>query len=67
MGGDAGEERRNQRHNNLQAALERMAGEFKDKRSTGVPRGDHHWAHWGYSFGGGETVSRPTKLLTALG
>ncbi|KAG8933462.1 hypothetical protein FRC01_009130 [Tulasnella sp. 417] len=55
VGGECGEARDERRNQNLLTAVEKMATQVKSKKSAGVPRGDHRWAHWGYSYGGGET------------
>lgn len=64
VGGPEGEARWHQQQDRLLTSIERMATEIKSKKSNGVPRGEHRWAHWGYSYGGGETVGHLLVYLS---
>ncbi|KAG8901152.1 hypothetical protein FRC00_008739 [Tulasnella sp. 408] len=56
VGGAGNEERWTQQNADLTRALESLATHMdgRKRESPGVSRGEHSWAHWGYSYGGGE-------------
>ncbi|KAG9011575.1 hypothetical protein FRB90_007156 [Tulasnella sp. 427] len=56
VGGDAGREQWDRRNGDLTEAVEELASHMGSRRTRagGVARGEHSWAHWGYSYGGGE-------------
>lgn len=58
MGGKANEARWDAQNAELSSALEELARKLPSQTGTssGVSRGEHTWAHWGYSYGGGERV-----------
>lgn len=58
LGGPENAERWGQMNLSLTSAVEDLAGKMslRSAASSGVPRGEHAWAHWGYSYGGGEQV-----------
>ncbi|KAG8947699.1 hypothetical protein FRC04_010543 [Tulasnella sp. 424] len=61
MGGAGNEARWDEQNADLTASLETLARNMENRQASapGVPRGEHSWAHWGYSYGGGER--RPTS------
>lgn len=58
VGGKANEARWDDQNAELSSALEKLARKLPCQAGTpsGVARGEHTWAHWGYSYGGGERV-----------
>ncbi|KAG8940500.1 hypothetical protein FRC04_005226 [Tulasnella sp. 424] len=63
FGGESAYKRWEAHAGQLTAAVEKLSSTLGSTRcDAGVPRGPHSWAHWGYSFGGGQQPSKePTS------
>lgn len=64
IGGQGNSERWEKKTQDLTTALEELAGSMASRRgqAPGVARGEHSWAHWGYSYGGGQQVRAASRL-----
>ncbi|KIO29007.1 hypothetical protein M407DRAFT_6485 [Tulasnella calospora MUT 4182] len=63
VGGSENAQRWERKTQDLTSAVETLADHMSTRGSKreGVARGEHSWASWGYSYGGGQTV-RPSSF-----